>query len=54
MKYIYEKLTDDFGNQIIKRTDEDGLVAWIPIDLGNSDYQAYLEHLTENPTEDVE
>ena len=23
-------------------------------DLANTDYQAYLEHLTENPTEDVE
>lgn len=29
-------------SQILKRTDENGLVAWIPIDLANSDYQAYL------------
>ena len=26
----------------------------IPNDPANSDYQRYLEHLTENPTEDVE
>ena len=42
-------------SQILKRTDENGLVAWIPIDPANSDYQAYLnpdkvEHLTEIPT----
>ena len=33
---------------------EDGTILSIPIDPANSDYQAYLEHLTENPTEDVE
>ena len=26
----------------IERINEDGTVSWIPIDLGNSDYQAYL------------
>jgi hypothetical protein len=50
----YEKITTDLGTEIIKRTDESGAVAWIPIDLGNSDYQAYLnkdkpvEHFTPN------
>ena len=38
----------------IFRTDEDGKVWSIPKIEANSDYQAYLEHLTENPTEDVE
>jgi hypothetical protein len=48
----YEIITTDLGTEIIKRTDESGAVAWIPIDLGNSDYQAYLnkdkpvEHFT--------
>ena len=53
MKYTYEKVTNDFGVELIKRTDENGLVAWIPLDTANSDYHAYLnpvEHLTEIPT----
>ena len=33
---------------------ENGNLVSIPLDPANSDYQAYLEHLTENPTEDVE
>jgi len=48
MKYTYEEIADDFGNKTIKRTDEDGLVAWIPMDAGNSDYQAYLKYIEEN------
>ena len=51
----YELITDDIsGKEVIKYIREDGKEFWIPTDLGNSDYQAYLEHLTENPTEDVE
>jgi hypothetical protein len=42
MKYTYEKVTNDFGVELIKRTDETGLVAWIPLDEANSDYQRYL------------
>ena len=54
---IYEVLT--FGTKpmitnVIQRTDPDGKIWSIPIDPANSDYQRYLEHLTENPTEDVE
>lgn len=41
-------------NGMIERTNNDGSVSFIPNDPANSDYQAYLEHLTENPTEDVE
>jgi hypothetical protein len=33
----------------IERVNEDGSVSWIPIDLANSDYQAYLASL--NPAE---
>jgi hypothetical protein len=60
MKYTYEEISNELNNSIvIKRTDEAGEVWWIPVDEGNSDYQRYLnpdkvEHLTENPTEDVE
>ena len=45
MKYTYEVITDDFGNKLIKRTDENGQVSWLPSDPANSDYQAYLESL---------
>lgn len=51
MTYSYEKITDDFGNEIIKRTDAEGAVAWIPAIDGNSDYQRYLRWL-ENPDAD--
>ena len=53
MKPTYEEVTTDLGDTILKRTDEDGKVWWIPMDETNSDYQAYLnpvEHLTEIPT----
>jgi len=40
----YEEIKDDNGN-IIKRTDENGQVWWIPTDPANSDYQAYLASL---------
>lgn len=35
------------GVEVIKRTDEAGQVAWIPMDPANSDYQAYLAQLEE-------
>ena len=41
MVYTYEEI-EERGEIIIKRTDENGAVAWIPTDQGNSDYQAYL------------
>ena len=49
----YEIIEDNMG-KIVKPSYEDATVWWIPTDPANSDYQAYLEHLTENPTEDVE
>ena len=52
MKYTYEVITNDLS-KVLKRTDENGVECWIPIDPTNSDYQAYLnkdkpqvEHLT--------
>lgn len=52
MKYTYEEITTESftgSNTVIKRTDEDGIVLWIPIDPANSDYQQYL-----NPTEHLQ
>jgi hypothetical protein len=49
MKYTYETITE-LGNEAIKRTDEIGLVAWIPLDLANSDYQRYLNPEAEQST----
>ena len=49
-KPTYEEVANDFGGVVIKRTDADGTIAWIPVNESNSDYQAYLnpvEHLTE-------
>jgi hypothetical protein len=46
----YEIVEQENGNKVIKRTDDDGKIWWIPTDPANSDYQAYLnpvEHLTE-------
>ena len=37
---------------VLLRTNVDGSVSSIPIDEANSDYQAYLKHLTENPTQE--
>jgi hypothetical protein len=42
--YTYELIVDDLG-EVVKRTDENGLVAWIPTDPANPDYQAYLRSL---------
>ena len=53
----YELIKNEvlIGSDVIKATDENGKVIWIPCDPANSDYQAYLnpdkvEHLTEIPT----
>jgi hypothetical protein len=42
MEYTYEKITTEMGSEVIKRTDANGSIAWIPLDPANSDYQAYL------------
>lgn len=42
MKYTYEIIMDELGNEILKRTNEEGVVTWIPLELANSDYQKYL------------
>jgi hypothetical protein len=45
MTYTYEELEEGF---MIRCTDENGAIFYIPKDPANSDYQAYLKHLEEN------
>ena len=47
-QFTYEVIANELGGEIIKRTDKNNLVAWIPIEPANSDYQAYLKSLEEN------
>jgi len=42
MKPTYEVIERDFGNTVVKRTDENGQETWFPTDPTNSDYAAYL------------
>ena len=51
MIHTYEEVLDLEGQirpDVIRRIKDDAI---IPKDPANSDYQAYLKHLTENPTE---
>ncbi len=50
MKPIYEEVTNSLGDVMIKRTDADGKVWWIPVDPANSDYQRYLNPEAEQST----
>jgi hypothetical protein len=45
--YTYEIITDQIGNETLKRTDPAGVVAWIPLELANSDYKDYLDSQNE-------
>ena len=47
----YILIENPIAGNSIQRNNEDNSISYIPIDPANSDYQAYLEHLTENPTE---
>jgi len=47
---IYEKVTNELGENLIKRTDADGAIWWIPINEANSDYQRYLNPEAEQST----
>ena len=42
MAYIYELVSDQFG-EVLVRTSDDGVISYVPIDPANSDYQAYLD-----------
>jgi hypothetical protein len=50
MEYTYKIVKGFFNNDLLKRTDENGLVAWIPMDEANSDYQRYLNPEAEQST----
>jgi len=50
MTYTYEEIINEDGSKIVKRTDENDLVAWIPIDESNADYQRYLNPEAEQST----
>ena len=46
----YEVIELEHENKVLKRTNLDGTISWIPMVAGNSDYEAYLnpvEHFTE-------
>lgn len=48
MTYTYEVIEHDLIDyKSIKRTDENGLISFIPIDESNADYKVYLESLSE-------
>ena len=51
MEYTYEIEVSTLGkNEILKRTDENGVITWIPMDEANSDYQRYLNPEAEQST----
>ena len=50
MKPTYEEITNELGTALIKRTDTDGKIWWIPINEANSDYQRYLNPEAEQST----
>jgi hypothetical protein len=41
MPLTYEKIETE-NYVVIKATDENGIISWIPLDPANSDYQKYL------------
>ena len=52
MTYTYEVIVTETATgteTVIKRTDQNGAVLWIPEDPSNSDYQLYLASLNEVP-----
>jgi hypothetical protein len=52
MAITYKEMADELGWAYIERTNEDGSISVIPKDLGNADYETYLnpeaEHFTPN------
>lgn len=45
MTISYTKETTLFGDELIIRTDDAGIIAFIPTDPANSDYRAYLAYV---------
>ena len=42
MTTTYKLIQNEIGSAYLERTDEAGVISFIPIDEANSDYQAYL------------
>jgi len=47
MPDVSYEVVDQKEGQVVKRTDPDGKVWWIPMNPDNADYQAYLAWLEE-------
>jgi hypothetical protein len=50
MEYTYEVVSTDLSADVIKRTNPDDTVTFIPMDEANSDYQRYLNPDAEQST----
>lgn len=48
-KVMYQIISSQ-TSKMIKRTNDDGCIWWIPFDDANSDYQAYLAWVAEGNT----
>ena len=44
----YELIKIDLGIEVVKRTNDDDTITFIPTDPANSDYQKYLKWVEEN------
>jgi hypothetical protein len=49
---IYEVVTSFDEQKVIKRTNENGTLSFIPMDESNSDYQRYLRWLEDPEAEE--
>lgn len=45
--------TDEFGDNVLRRTDESGNILWVPEAPGNRHYEEYLEWLSEGNEPEV-
>jgi hypothetical protein len=50
MKNTYEVKTNAFGEDYLEMTTPDGVVSFVPMSEGNSDYQRYLNPEAEQST----
>lgn len=50
MKNTYEIKTDTFGLNYLEMTTPDGVVSFVPMAVGNADYEAYLNPQAEQST----
>jgi hypothetical protein len=48
----YEVIKTELNTEVLKKTDLDGKVWWVPMDESNSDYQRYLRWLEDPEAEE--